>query len=229
MKEYGTNVQKLVDYIMKIDDKDKRTKYAYLLTELMRQVHPNMRDGQDYTNKLWDDLFIMSEFKLDVDTPFAPPPIDAVGKRPKIVPYNLHNLRYKHYGHNVVLLIEKAINTPSEEEQNITVAYICRLMKSFYTAWNKEIVEEAVIYNQLDEISKGKLRRAIEVVKNEGVLENSPRFNRQSSNMINTRNNFTRNTGTSNMNNRPRTNYPSGGTGMNSRNMPSRNNYKGKV
>jgi Domain of unknown function (DUF4290) len=228
MKEYGTNVQKLVDFIMKIDDRDKRTKYAYLLTELMRQVHPNMRDGQDYTNKLWDDLFIMSEFKLDVDTPFAPPPIDAVGKRPKIVPYNLHSLRFKHYGYNVVLLIEKAINTVSEEEQNVTVAYICRLMKSFYVAWNKEIVEEAVIYNQLEEISKGKLKRAIDFVRNEGVLENAPRFNRTSSN-TNTRTNYTRNAGTTNMNNRPRTNYPSGSTGMNNRNVPARNNYKGKV
>jgi Domain of unknown function (DUF4290) len=229
MKEYGTNVQKLVDYIMTIDDRDKRTKYAYLLTELMRQVHPNMRDGQDYTNKLWDDLFIMSEFKLDVDTPFAPPPIDAVGKRPKIVPYNLHNLRYKHYGHNVVLLIEKAINTTDEAEQNVTVAYICRLMKSFYIAWNKEIVEEAVIYNQLEDISKGKLKRAIDFVKNEGVLENSPRFNRQptNSNTSTNRNNYTRNAGPINTNNRNRPNYPPAGL-RDRNNMPNRN-FKGKV
>ena len=169
MKEYGTNVQKLLDYIMTIDDREKRTKYAYLLTELMRQVHPNMRDQQDYTNKLWDDLYILSEFKLDVDSPFAPPPIESVGKRPKYIPYNTHNLKYKHYGRNVELLIEKAINTPSEEEQIITVAYISRLMKSFYTAWNKEIVEEAVIYNQLDDLSKGKLKNIIEIVKNEGI------------------------------------------------------------
>jgi hypothetical protein len=80
MKEYGTNVQKLVDYILKIQDREKRTKYAYLLVELMRQVHPNMRDNQDYSNKLWDDLYIMSKFKLDVDSPFPPPSPDAVGK-----------------------------------------------------------------------------------------------------------------------------------------------------
>ena len=66
MKEYGTNVQKLVNYILTVEDRDKRTKYAYLLTELMRQVHPNMRDAQDYNNKLWDDLYIMSEFKLEL-------------------------------------------------------------------------------------------------------------------------------------------------------------------
>jgi Domain of unknown function (DUF4290) len=223
MKEYGTNVQKLVDYILTIDDREKRTKYAYLLTELMRQVHPNMRDQQDYTNKLWDDLYIMSGFKLDVDSPFAPPPIDAVGKRPKLVPYNMHNLRYKHYGRNIELLIEKAVNTTNEEEQILTVAYISRLMKSFYTAWNKEIVEETVIYNQLDDLSKGKLRTAIEVVKNQGVLEATTRFNRTPNN--NVRNNFTRNNnGNNNGNNRNKMN-----NGMNNRNNLNRNNFKGKV
>ena len=228
MKEYGTNVQKLLDYIMTIEDREKRTKYAYLLTELMRQVHPNMRDQQDYTNKLWDDLYILSEFKLDVDSPFAPPPIESVGKRPKYIPYNTHNLKYKHYGRNIELLIEKAINTPSEEEQIITVAYISRLMKSFYTAWNKEIVEEAVIYNQLDDLSKGKLKNIIEIVKNQGILEGAPRFSRTPS-TNNTRNNFTRNNNSgagnlTNSNNRNRLN-----TGTRDRNNLNRNNYKGKV
>lgn len=223
MKEYGTNVQKLVDYILKVEDREKRTKYAYLLTELMRQVHPNMRDAQDYTNKLWDDLYIMSGFKLDVDSPFAPPPIDAVGKRPKLVPYNMHNLKFKHYGRNIELLIEKAINAPTEEEQIITVAYVSRLMRAFYTAWNKEIVEDTVIYNQLDDLSKGKLKKIIEIVKNEGILEGSPRFNRPS-NTNNTRNNFTRNN-----NNNLNRNRMNTGTGMRDRNNLNRNNYKGKV
>ncbi len=227
MKEYGTNVQKLVDYILTIDDREKRTKYAYLLIELMRQVHPNMRDAQDYSNKLWDDLYILSEFKLDVDSPFAPPPIDAVGKRPKYVPYNLHNLKYKHYGRNIELLIEKAVNAPNEEEQIITVAYVSRLMKAFYTAWNKEIVEESVIYNQLDDLSKGKLKNAIEIVKNEGILEGAPRFSRPQ-NTTNTRNNFTRNNNNNNNNssnlNRNRLN-----TGSRDRNNLNRNNYKGKI
>jgi hypothetical protein len=230
MKEYGTNVQKLVDYILTVDDREKRTKYAYILTELMRQVHPNMRDAQDYSNKLWDDLYIMSEFKLDVDSPFAPPPIDAVGKRPKYVPYNMHNLKYKHYGRNIELLIEKAVNEPNEDEQIVTVAYLLRLMRSFYTAWNKEIVEEAVIYNQLDDLSKGKLRKAIEYVKNEGILENSPRYNRPAN--ANNRTNYTRN---NNLNNNPNNrNRMNNGTrdnsGMRDKNSQGQNrNYKPKI
>jgi hypothetical protein len=227
MKEYGTNVQKLVNYILQIEDREKRTKFSYLLIELMRQVHPNMRDAQDYSNKLWDDLYIMSKFKLDVDSPFAPPPIESVGKRPKYVPYNLHNLKYKHYGRNIELLIEKAIEEPNEQEKLITVGYLVRLMRAFYTAWNKEIVEDAVIYNQLDDLSKGKLKETIELVKNEGILENAPRFNRSQN--TNGRSNFTRNNssngGNNNQNNRNRPNNSANSS--RDRNNPNQNrNFK---
>jgi hypothetical protein len=123
MKEYGTNVQKLVNHILTVQDKNTRTKYAYLLVELMRQVHPNMRDSQDYSNKLWDDLYIMSNFKLDVDSPFPPPSPDAVGKLPKPVPYNTHFLKYRYYGRNVELLIARAISETDDNEKRILVAH----------------------------------------------------------------------------------------------------------
>ena len=81
MKEYGSSVQKLVDYILTIEDTEKRTKYAFLMVELMKQIHPNMKDNtQDYSKKLWDDLFIMSNFKLDVQGPYPPPSPELLGK-----------------------------------------------------------------------------------------------------------------------------------------------------
>ncbi len=213
MKEYGTNVQKLVDYILTVADRDKRTKYAYLLTELMRQVHPNMRDGQDYSTKLWDDLYIMSGFKLDVDSPFPPPPIDAVGKRPKQVAYNTHNLRFRHYGRNVELLISKAIEAENEDEKLITTAYTCRLMKSFYQTWNKDVVDDAVIYGHLQELSKGKLNDTIEKIKAEGLMDGTVRFNRGPQNV--SRNNFGKNI---NQNNRNRQNNNNAGRPNNNNN-----------
>jgi hypothetical protein len=83
LKEYGRNVQKLANYIITIEDREKRNKYAQLLVELMRQIHPNMREGQDYTNKLWDDLYIVSGFNMDVDSPFPLPEKTLLGKKPK--------------------------------------------------------------------------------------------------------------------------------------------------
>lgn len=175
MKEYGSNVQKLVDYLNTVQDREKRTRYAYLLVELMRQVHPNMKDNQDYYNKLWDDLYIMSGFKLDVDSPFPPPGEEALGKKPKMVPYNTHNLKFRHYGRNLELLIEKASVTSSPEERLAFTAYIIRMMKSFYQTWNRDNVEEKGIFLQISEISGGVLDDELEILRHGGMVDAVPR------------------------------------------------------
>jgi hypothetical protein len=171
LKEYGRNVQKLSNYIITIEDRDKRNKYAQLLVELMRQIHPNMREGQDYTNKLWDDLYIVSGFNLDVDSPFPLPEKTLLGKKPKKVGYNMHELRFKHYGHNVDLMIKKAVLLEDPEEQMAAIIYIGRLMKYFYTQWNRENVEDAVIVNDMRLLSGGKLNISLEKVKAEGLFD----------------------------------------------------------
>jgi Domain of unknown function (DUF4290) len=172
MKEYGTNVQKLVNHIMTVQDRNTRTKYAYLLVELMRQVHPNMRDSQDYTNKLWDDLYIMSNFKLDVESPFPPPSPDAVGKKPKTVPYNTQHLKHRYYGRNVELLIARAVSEPDENEKRILVAHIARLMKTFYQNWNREVVDDVVIWGHILELSQGHLGQIVQEISGNSALGN---------------------------------------------------------
>jgi Domain of unknown function (DUF4290) len=172
MKEYGTNVQKLVAHILSVQDRNTRTKYAYLMVELMRQVHPNMRDSQDYSNKLWDDLYILSDFKLDVDSPFPPPSPDAVGKLPKTVPYNTHNLKYRYYGRNVELLIARAISEQDDNEKRILVAHIARLMKTFYQNWNREVVDDEVIWGHIIEMSEGLLRTIVQAISGNSSLGN---------------------------------------------------------
>jgi len=172
MKEYGTNVQKLVAHILSVQDRNTRTKYAYLMVELMRQVHPNMRDSQDYSNKLWDDLYILSDFKLEVDSPFPPPSPDAVGKLPKTVPYNTHNLKYRYYGRNVELLIARAISEQDDNEKRILVAHIARLMKTFYQNWNREVVDDEVIWGHIIEMSEGLLRTTVQAISGNSTLGN---------------------------------------------------------
>ncbi|QHT69795.1 DUF4290 domain-containing protein [Rhodocytophaga rosea] len=173
LKEYGRNVQKLVDHIITIEDRDKRNKYAQILVELMRQIHPNMRDNQDYSNKLWDDLYILSQFNLEVDAPYPMPEKDALGKKPKMVAYNTHELHYKHYGRNVELLIEKAIAMENPDDRFNAIIYIGRLMKSFYGTWNKENVDDAVIVEHLREMSENKLNISLEKVKAENLFDAS--------------------------------------------------------
>ena len=175
LKEYGSSMQKLVDNMVNIEDREKRTRYAHILVELMRQIHPNMKDGQDYYNKLWDDLYIMSNFTLDVDSPYPPPSEEALGKKPQRVPYNTHQLKFKHFGRNVDLLIAKAVALEEPEERRTFVSYLARLMRTFYQAWNKESVEDETIYQSLIELSNGKLADDIKLIREEGLVEATPR------------------------------------------------------
>lgn len=203
MKEYGTNVQKLVAHILSVQDRNTRTKYAYLMVELMRQVHPNMRDSQDYSNKPWDDLYILSDFKLDVDSPFPPPSPDAVGKLPKTVPYNTHNLKYRYYGRNVELLIARAISEQDDNEKRILVAHIARLMKTFYQNWNREVVDDEVIWGHIIEMSEGLLRTTVQAISGNsslGNLRNNNTSNNRPSSTGDTRRNEGRNDNRSNNN-----------------------------
>ena len=161
--------------MVNIEDRSTRTRYAHILIELMRQIHPNMKDGQDYYNKLWDDLYIMSNFTLDVDSPYPPPSEEALGKKPQRVPYNTHHLKFKHFGRNVDLLVAKAVALEDPEERRTFVSYLTRLMKTFYQAWNKESVEDETIYQSLIELSNGKLTDDIKLIREEGLVEATPR------------------------------------------------------
>jgi hypothetical protein len=175
LKEYGSSIQKMVNYLLTIDDREKRTRQAYVMVELMRQLHPNLKDGQDYGNKLWDDLYLMSNFRLDVDGPYPPPSPDARGQKPQKIAYAYRNLRYKHFGHNVNLLVRRAVDTDDAEERRGFVSYLVRLMKGFYTTWNKENVEDETIYQSILDISRGMLAPDIALIRSEGLVEANPR------------------------------------------------------
>jgi hypothetical protein len=175
LKEYGSNVQKLADHIVTIQDPAKRTLYAHILVELMRQIHPNMRDNQDYYNKLWDDLYIMSGFELDVDSPYPPPSKELLGKKPLKVGYNQHKLNYHHYGKNIELLVEKAIETEDQDDRLAFVSYLYRLMRSFYNAWNRDNPEDVVLLEHLEELSEGNLKPEIDYIRQHGPIEASPK------------------------------------------------------
>ncbi len=212
LKEYGRNIQNIVEHILSIEDRELRTKYAHTCIELMRQLTPVMRDAQEQTSKLWDQLYIMSNFKLDVDTPYPMPEITAIGKKPMIVAYNNNNLHYKHYGKNTELLIAKAIAIEDEEEKESAVIHICKMMKRFYATWNKENVDDEVIYKHLREISKGKLDIDMEKVKSMSLFDSNVK-DRPMSGM------YDNNSGNSNT--RTSNNFKSGGSRTNNKNMRS--------
>lgn len=170
--EYGRNIQGLAEYLLTIEDRQKRTDYAHALVELMKDMLPNYGDGEDVYNKLWDDLFIMTDFRLDVDAPFPMPDPEQLNRRPDPVPYPQKDLKYKHYGRNIERLITMAKTIEDEEERKITFAYIGSLMKMQSLSWNQDSVENAVIYQHLKEMTGTDLPFSLEEAESLGLFDN---------------------------------------------------------
>ncbi|MGR3810073.1 DUF4290 domain-containing protein [Jiulongibacter sp. NS-SX5] len=170
MKEYGSNVQKLVEHVVSLENRDKRTKHAHILIELMRQIHPQMRDGHDYSKKLWDDLYVMANFDLDVDSPFPPPPKEILGKKPMRIPYSQSKLKHKYYGRNLELLVLKATVAPTKEERKAFVSYLVKLMQNFYQQWNKDTIQVNTCLDQILELSGYKLQEEVNELKKDGII-----------------------------------------------------------
>ena len=156
MPEYGRNIQNMVEYVMTIEDRDKRNKHAQTVVDVMGNLYPYLRDVEEFRHKLWDHLAIMSDFKLDIDYPYDPPSPDILTEKPAIVPYNQHRIKYKHYGRTMELMIEKAIDLEGEEKEAM-IELLANHMKKSFLAWNKDAVEDEKILSDLDELSKGKL------------------------------------------------------------------------
>ena len=117
LKEYGRNVQKLVDYIRTIPDKEKRTELAYTLIELIKQLTPSLKDQPENPQRLWDDLYIIADFNLDVNNPYPVPEPEVLFKKPMRVAYPQSEVRYKHYGKNLERLVKEAMKLEDEQER----------------------------------------------------------------------------------------------------------------
>jgi len=166
LKEYGRNVQMLVKHLRTIEDKEKRNEMANTLVDLIKQLSNGPKDyNQETMQKYWDDLYIMSDFDLDVDSPFPMPEEEVLGKKPEHIGYLTDEVKFKHYGRNIEILVEKAIEMEDKDEQEKAVLYIGRLMKTFYSTWNRDNVTEEAIADNLRQLSKGKLSVDIEKVK----------------------------------------------------------------
>ena len=171
LKEYGRNIHKLVEFVKTVEDKEKRNKYAATLVELMKQINPNVKDSNDYHQKVWDDLFIISDFDLDAEGPFPVPNAEILERKPNRVPYKSNEIRFRHYGRNVEIMISQAIEMESEEEKQGAIVAVGRLMKSFCLAWNKDAVEDRVILEHIRKLSGGKLEMDLAFIEEHKLFD----------------------------------------------------------
>jgi hypothetical protein len=155
--EYGRNIQKMIDFAVAVKDRDERNRVAQAIINVMGQLNPHLRDVTDFKHKLWDHIFIISEFKLDVDSPYPKPTAETFQTKPDRVLYPSNDIRYKHYGKTVERIIAKAKEYPEGDEKKALVEQIANLMKRSYLTWNRDSVNDEVILKQLQELSKGEL------------------------------------------------------------------------
>lgn len=165
LPEYGRSVQNMVDYCCTIKDRAERQRCANSIITIMGNMFPQLRDVPDFNHKLWDHLAIMSDFKLDIDYPYEVVRPEKLDVKPDPIPYPHKDIRYLHYGQIVVDLIRKACEMPEGEERDSLVALICNHMRKNYVLWNKEIIDDHKIAEDLEDYSKGKLQMTENIAK----------------------------------------------------------------
>jgi hypothetical protein len=158
LAEYGRNVQNMVKYICELTDRDERNKYAQAVIDLMGFLNPHLRDVADFKHKLWDHLHIISDYKIDVDSPYPKPTPEAALVKPKHIGYPQKKITYKHYGKTVEVLIEKAMAEGNTERKAEMVQGIANFMKMAYVTWNKDSVADETILKNLGDLSGGQLQ-----------------------------------------------------------------------
>ena len=156
--EYGRHIHKMIDHALSSNDIKDRNKVAKAIIGVMGNLNPHLRDVPDFQHKLWDQLFIMSDFNLDVDSPFPKPVKEVYSQRPEKLNYPQSFPKYRFYGNNIKRMIDVAIGWEDNEMKKQLVYVIANHMKKCFLNWNKDTVEDDVIFNHLDELSDGKLK-----------------------------------------------------------------------
>ena len=158
--EYGRNVHRMVQHAMTISDKNERNKCAETIVKIMDLINPNSKknsNAEEYQQKLWSQLFIISNFQLDVDSPYGAPKIDQYKSRPESVPYPSNDIKYGQYGKIMEDMIKAAAELEDSENRSKLVKHIANLLKTSYLQWNRDSVNDSLIIKQLEELSNGKL------------------------------------------------------------------------
>lgn len=157
LPEYGRHIQQMVNTLFDIEDKQERTNRAKSIIAVMGNMNPHLRDINDFRHKLWDHLHIMSDFQLDIDSPYPKPNASDIYEKPKGVEYPSSPIKYKHYGRSIGMLVDYALNMEEGEEKDALMGLIANHMKKLYQAWNKESVSDEDIIKDLAELSDGQL------------------------------------------------------------------------
>ena len=157
LPEYGRNVQEMIAHAMEIADREERNKATRAIIEVMGQLNPHLRDVDDFRHKLWTHLFVMSDFKLDVDSPYEIPKPETLMSKPDIMEYPKSKIKYGHYGKYTQAILRQSKEVTAEDERQYLKITMANFMKKQFLAYNNDTVENHVIADQLKDLSQGDL------------------------------------------------------------------------
>lgn len=156
--EYGRNVQKMIDYVITIESKEERTILARSIVEVMAQLNPQMKELTDFKHTLWDHLYIISNFRLDVDAPYPPPTPETLDVKPERISYPSNRIEFRHYGKNLERIIEEVKKMEEGPRKDTMIITIANFMKMSYLNHNRDTVSDELIMQHLESLSNGELK-----------------------------------------------------------------------
>ncbi len=156
--EYGRNVQKMVDYLKTIEDRRKRNEQARAIIKVMEILNPAVHLEEDFEHKLWDHLYIISGFDLDIDAPYPMPAPDCLNRRPEAVPFNNKPIKAIHYGRNIENIIDLIAEKEDGDAKTAMIRQLAIYMRQQYLIWNKETVADETIFQDIEKLSDYRIK-----------------------------------------------------------------------
>ena len=156
--EYGRSIHIMIAHCVSIEDKEERSRCARSIIRTMGNLFPQLRDVEDFNHKLWDQLHVMSDFQLDVDSPYPKPTPESFQSKPKKVAYPKNDIRLGHYGKTIEDLLAEVVKIEDDEERQKATISMANVMKRAYVVWNQNSVKDEVIASDLQKLSNGKLK-----------------------------------------------------------------------
>lgn len=157
LSEYGRGLQKMVDKVTQVPDRDLRSKLSISLMNVMINLNPSIKDLDNYQQKLWDHLHIMSDFQLDIDGPYPKPVPEQIHQKPEPIPYNNVRIKFRFYGRNLQYMVDRATRVEDKEIKQSFINMIASFMTNSSRNWNNENLTPDVITEHLKTLSKDRL------------------------------------------------------------------------
>lgn len=178
MPEYGRHVQKMIDYVASLPDKEKRNEQIQTVVSVMGTLNPQLRDINDFKHKLWDHVQIISDFKIDIDSPYPTPTRETLSTRPNTIPIEKSPVKASHYGRNIQNMIEVIAEREDDEVKTYMIRTLAFYMKQQYLIWNKDSVTEETIFNDIYKLSDGRITVPSDIHIGKGETNETPLYAR---------------------------------------------------